>query len=75
MSKQIRIDQDFFEHLLNCLANQKYIGEAPPNGDALGMGQEKYQELHKSNQQIIDDAWNKGMSLLLAQPDPEEEKG
>ena len=38
MSKTIKIEEDFYEHLLNCLANQKFIGEAPPNGDALAMG-------------------------------------
>ncbi len=64
MSKTIKIDTDFFEHLLNCLANQKFIGEAPPNGDALAMGQEAYEELHESNQEIIDKAWNKGMAIL-----------
>lgn len=58
------IRKDFFEHLLNCLANQKYIGEAPPNGDALDMGQEAYEELHRCNQQIIDDAWSDGMAML-----------
>ena len=62
--KMIEIEEDFFEHLLNCLANQKFIGEAPPNGDAMAMGQESYEELHECNQAIIDKAWNKGMSLL-----------
>lgn len=60
----IEVRTDFFEHLLNCLANQKYIGEAPPNGDALAMGEETFNELQDANQQTIDDAWNDGMAIL-----------
>lgn len=65
MSKTITLDLDYFEHLLNCLANQKYISEAPLNGDAIAMGIESREELRKLNQGAIDDAWNKGMKLLL----------
>ena len=62
--KMIEMEEEFFEHLLHCMANQKFIGEAPPNGDALEMGQESYEELQEGNQAIIDKAWNKGMTIL-----------
>lgn len=65
MKKKITIDRDFFEHLLNCLANQKFIGEKPPCGDALAMGKTAYQKIQIRNQKIIDKAWKKGMDLLL----------
>jgi len=60
----ITIPEDWFEHLLNCLANQKFIGEAPVNGDALALGKETRDELQETNQSVIDRAWNEGMSML-----------
>lgn len=60
----ITIKRDYFEHLLNCLANQKFINERPPNGDALAMGEDAYKEVHRTNQDLIDKAWNHGMFLL-----------
>ena len=67
--EKITIERDFLEHLLNCLANQKFISERPPNGDALSLGQEEYDSLQKKNQRVIDDAWEKGHELL-ATPQP-----
>ena len=60
MKKTITIDEDFFEHLLNCLANQKYINEI--NADALTCD---YKKIQKENQEIIDRAWNDGMKMLM----------
>jgi len=64
IKEMISIDVDFFEHLLNCLANQKFIGEPPPCGDAMALGKNKYNAIQKENQRIIDEAWNKGMEIL-----------
>lgn len=64
MSKVISIDVEFFEHLLNCLANQKFIGEPPPCGDAMALSKDEYNTIQKENQAKIDEAWNKGMTLL-----------
>ena len=49
---RISIDIDFFEHLLNCLANQKFIGEQNKN-------------TREEHQSIIDNAWSTGMKLLI----------
>ena len=56
----ITIDRDFFEHLLACLANQKYIHEI--NADALTCD---YKSIQKRNQRVIDTAYHKGMKLLM----------
>ena len=47
----MEIDRDVFEHLLNCLANQKYVHEL------------RLDERVKA-QSIIDAAWQQGMDLL-----------
>ena len=47
----ITIDFDFFDHLLECMANQKYI-----------YGQTK--DIQEEWQKIIDNAWNAGMEIL-----------
>lgn len=60
----ITITKNFFEHLLNCLANQKFIGELPPNADALSLGKTEYENIQIENQNIINDAWSKGMFIL-----------
>lgn len=52
---KIVVTEDLFEHILNCLANQKYIGEMA-------------EEVQKEWQEIIDKAWNEGMSLLSEAP-------
>ena len=51
----IEIDIDYFEHLLNCLVNQKYM---PIPG-------EDQSEREAKDQEIIDLAWQKGMDLFL----------
>ena len=54
----IVISEDSFEHLLNCLDNQKFVGESPPNGDAMSMAindPEGYRQIHTDNQKAIDD--------------------
>ena len=38
----VTISKDYFEHLLSCLANQKFIGEKPCNGDSLSIGEKEY---------------------------------
>lgn len=57
--KKIEIESDFLEHLLNCLANQKYINEI--NADALDCD---HKNIQKENQVVIDTAWKKGMDIL-----------
>lgn len=57
--KTITVNRDFFEHLLNCLANQKYIRDI--NADALECD---YKSIQKENQAHIDKAWRDGMDLL-----------
>ena len=48
---EIRIDMDFFDHLLGCMANQKYISE-------------QTKETQEEWQMIIAIAWNAGMEIL-----------
>ena len=50
----ITIDEGFFEHLLNCLANQKY--QKVPS--------EHSSDREKETQTAIDEAWNEGMKIL-----------
>jgi len=69
----ILISEDSFEHLLNCLANQKFIGELPPNGDALDMSPEAYKSVQAKNQAAIDDFWKQCMDLLTSDVDLSEE--
>lgn len=52
---KIIISCDSFEHLLNCLDNQKFVNESPPNGDALSLGEQEYDEVQRENQAAIDD--------------------
>jgi len=49
------ISKDSFEHLLNCLDNQKFVGEPPPCGDALAMDKKDYDKVQRDNQAAIDD--------------------
>lgn len=59
MDSKITLDRNYFEHLLNCLANQKYIGDI--NADATECD---YKAIQKENQAVIDKAWRDGMDLL-----------
>lgn len=65
--EMITIEKDFLEHLLSCLANQKFISERPQNGDAMSLPIEDYKSIQKRNQDIIDAAYEKGMDLLSPQ--------
>lgn len=49
----IIISKDSFEHLLNCLDNQKYIKEI--NADALEMNVEEIHSIQDDMQAAIDD--------------------
>lgn len=64
MKKNVFISYDFLEHLLNCLAAQKFIGKGPPNGDAVSLGQEQFERIELQNQKVIDEAWLEGMRIL-----------
>ena len=54
--KTITIERDFFDHLLNCMANQKYL----PTLNASSFASER----EKDDQKIIDDAYHKARKLL-----------
>ena len=56
----ITIDEDFFEHLLNCMANQKYWPT---------LEQTKYvSEREKEHQSVIDEAYQKARYLWVHNP-------
>ena len=60
----MEISKDFFEHVLNCLANQKFINEI--NADALECD---YKKIQAEIQLEIDKTWIKGMNMLQEAPD------
>lgn len=62
--KQISMDVDFFEHLLNCLANQKFVNELPSCGDALAVDVDDYNKIQKDAQITIDRAYIEGHNIL-----------
>jgi len=62
----IVISEDSFEILLGCLDNQKFIGEAPQNGDSLSVGEEGYYKTQKNIQDVIDE-YNRGCRDILHQ--------
>lgn len=62
MKKTITLKIDYFEHLLNCLANQKFIKDV--NADGMSLGIKKVKSIQKQSQAVIDKAWNDGMKLL-----------
>lgn len=70
-TKTVTIDIDYFEYLLNCLANQKFINDI--NADALDAD---YKKMQREYQEAIDKAWLEGMDLLASnkpeQPEPTE---
>jgi hypothetical protein len=65
VSNTVTIDRDYFEHLLNCLANQKF----------LHIPDSQMTDREKEMQQAIDDAHHKGRELLTnsLQEDMQEE--
>lgn len=60
----IIISEDSFEHLLSCLDNQKFVGESPPNGDAMSMDKDEYNKIHENIQNAIDDFGRQCRKLL-----------
>ena len=66
----ILISEGSFEHLLNCLANQKFVGETPINGDSVAVGKEEYDRVQNSMQDAIDDFWKQCMDLLMSKEPP-----
>jgi len=60
----IVISEDSFEHLLNCLDNQKFVGELPINGDSMAVGVEEYYSVQEQIQDAIDD-FNRQCRALL----------
>lgn len=64
---KIIIEQKSFEHLLNCLDNQKYVGELPPCGDGLAMDRADLDSIHAANQAAIDDFNRQCRELLHKQ--------
>ena len=53
--KDISVDKDFFEHLLNCMCNQKYL----PTLDRPMSDREKH------DQEVIDKAYHEARDLLM----------
>lgn len=51
MKQMIEVDINFFEHLLNCMLNQKFLHE-------------QSKEERERNQRVIDEALQKGMDLI-----------
>jgi len=50
----IIISEDSFEMILNCLDNQKFIGEPPQNGDSLSISSEEYWSGQREMQDAVD---------------------
>lgn len=59
----------FFEHLLACLANQKFIHDV--NADGLADGIDEVRRQQREMQQAIDTAYREGWELLKRQLPPE----
>ena len=61
------ISKDSFEYILLCLCSQKFIGELPPNGDAMAemiKNPKKYKNDEKEMQKQIDSCWRDAMDIL-----------
>jgi len=61
-NENVIISRDSFEHLLNCLANQKFIGDF--NADAIEEGEEEYDRIKAENQDAIDGFYCQCRDLL-----------
>ena len=61
--KTITIEARFFEHLLACLANQKFIHEV--NADGISEGIVKVRSQQAAMQAAIDDAYRQSMDFLM----------
>lgn len=62
--RNIIIEKNSFEMILACLANQKFVHEAPPNGDAMAMGKKAYNKTQKEIQSVIDDCYRQMEDIL-----------
>lgn len=62
----IVISENSFEMLLACLDNQKFIHEAPQNGDSISVGEEGYKQTQESIQTTIDE-YNRACRNILHQ--------
>ncbi len=65
----IIISEDSFEHLLSCLDSQKFVGEAPINGDSVAVGKEEYYRVQNKTQEAIDN-FNRQCRVLLHDLEP-----
>ena len=62
------ISEDSFEHLLNCLDNQKFMHERPSCGDGIEFAindPDGYNQLHLDHQNAIDDFNRQCRNLLI----------
>jgi len=62
MTDTITINRDYFEHLISCLANQKFMGDF--NADSIEAGEGVYNKTNKLMQEAIDKAYMEGLDLL-----------
>lgn len=62
----IVISENSFELLLACLDNQKFVHEAPQNGDSLSVGEDNYKQTQESIQDTID-TYNRACRDILHQ--------
>jgi len=60
------ISEESFEMLLSCLDNQKFIGEAPQNGDSISVGKTEYYKTQSDMQEIIN-KYNRECRKILHQ--------
>ena len=60
----IIITEDSFEMLLICLDNQKFVHEAPQNGDSLSVGEVVYKNTQAEMQSTIDEYNRAGRKIL-----------
>lgn len=62
----IVITENSFEMLLACLDNQKFVHEAPQNGDSLSVGEDTYKQIQENIQKTIDE-YNRACRNILHQ--------
>lgn len=62
--KNIIIHKDDFEYILLCLCSQKFVGEAPPCGDAMAMPADEYDKTQQGMQEVIDNCYDQCMNLI-----------
>ncbi len=58
------VHKDDFEHILLCLCSQKFVGEAPPCGDAMAMGKKDYDKTQQGMQEVIDNCYDQCMNFI-----------